>query len=257
MSKLSTPALRIATYNVHGCVGTDRRRSERRIAEVIAETRADIVGLQELDLKQRRSGGVDQTGFIAKQLGWHSCFYPAIRNGDEQYGNAVLSRYPLTLRRGAELPGGAPFFCRESRAALLVEAETELGRIQIINTHFGLGARERLRAAQLLMSQSWLGAIGADTPLILLGDLNCLPGSPPYRTFSEQHLRDVRTLVEPTTSLRTFFPTLLPMLAVDHIFVNATLRPLSVVVHRTPLARIASDHFPLVVELTRSGSPNE
>jgi endonuclease/exonuclease/phosphatase family metal-dependent hydrolase len=69
--------LRVATYNVHGCVGMDRQRSEARIAEVIAQLSVDIVGLQELDLSRRRSAGVDQTGIIAEQLGWHSHFYPA------------------------------------------------------------------------------------------------------------------------------------------------------------------------------------
>ena len=75
--------LRVATYNVHGCVGMDRQRSEARIAEVIAQLSVDIVGLQELDLSRRRSAGVDQTGMIAEQLGWHSHFYPAMRRGDE------------------------------------------------------------------------------------------------------------------------------------------------------------------------------
>src|SRR4029079_12766379 len=62
--------LRVATYNVHGCTGIDRRRSEARIAEVIAEMSVDIVALQELDLGRRRSAGADQTKMIADQLGW-------------------------------------------------------------------------------------------------------------------------------------------------------------------------------------------
>ena len=63
------------------------------------------------------------------------------------------------------------------------------------------------------------------------------------------HLRDVRTLVRPARAFRTF-PTRFPSLAVDHIFVNAALHPTQLNVHRTPLARLASDHFPLVCELT-------
>ena len=51
--------LRIATYNVHGCMGMDRQRSETRIAEVIAEMSVDIVALQELDLGRRRSAGAE------------------------------------------------------------------------------------------------------------------------------------------------------------------------------------------------------
>jgi len=247
MNETSAPKLRVATYNVHGCVGMDRRRSEARIAEVIAQLSVDIVGLQELDLSRPRSAGVDQTGMIAEQLGWHSHFHPAMRRDNEHYGNAVLSRYPLTFRRAAELPGTAPFFCRESRAAIEMDVETNLGAVHIINTHLGLGWRERLLQAQLFTSAEWHAAIAGDAPLILLGDFNSLPGSRPYRALT-RYLRDVRELVRATRPIRTF-PTWFPALAVDHIFVNAALQPLSLTVHRSTVARIASDHFPLIAEL--------
>ena len=62
------PVLRVATYNVRGCVGMDRQRSESRIAEVIASMSADVVGLQELDAKRKRSSGVDQAALIAESF---------------------------------------------------------------------------------------------------------------------------------------------------------------------------------------------
>jgi endonuclease/exonuclease/phosphatase family metal-dependent hydrolase len=247
MNETLAPKLRVATYNVHGCVGTDRQRSEARIAEVIAQLSVDIIGLQELDLSRRRSAGVDQTGMIAEQLGWHSYFHPAMRRDDEHYGNAVLSRYPLKFRRAVELPGTAPFFCRENRAAIEMDVETNLGTVHIINTHLGLGWRERLLQAQLFTSAEWQAAIAGDAPLILLGDFNSLPGSRPYRALTH-YLRNARELVRATRPIRTF-PTWFPALAVDHIFVNAALQPLSLTVHRSTVARIASDHFPLVAEL--------
>lgn len=250
MSPASLPKLRVATYNVHGCVGTDRQRSEARIAEVIAESSLDIVGLQELDLGRRRSGGVDQTRIIGEQLGWHSHFHPAMRRDGEHYGNAILSRYPLTFRRAVELPGKPPFFCRENRAALEVQIETNLGKVHIINTHLGLGWRERVLQAQLFTSAEWRAAIAVNTPLILLGDFNSPRGSRPYRTLN-RHLRDVRELIRTAGSTRTF-PTRAPALSVDHIFVNEALQPLGATVHRSPLARIASDHFPLIAEFVLS-----
>jgi endonuclease/exonuclease/phosphatase family metal-dependent hydrolase len=84
----------------------------------------------------------------------------------------------------------------------------------------------------------------------LLGDFNSMRGSRPYRTLN-RHLRDVRELVAAKKPIRTF-PTRLPLLAVDHIFVNQAVQPVSVTVHRSPLARIASDHFPLVAEFVLS-----
>jgi len=234
-------------------MGIDQRRSETRIADVIAEMSVDVVALQELDLGRRRSAGVDQTRIIAEQLGWHGHFHPAMRRDDEHYGNAVLSRYELAFRGGIELPGTPPFFCRENRAAIEVEIETNLGNVHIINTHLGLGWRERFIQAQLFTSAEWRAAIADDIPLILLGDFNSLRGSRPYRTIN-RHLRDVRTLIQATKPIRTF-PTKFPMLGVDHIFVNGALQPLSVTVHRSPLAGATSDHFPLVAEFVLSPAP--
>jgi endonuclease/exonuclease/phosphatase family metal-dependent hydrolase len=240
--------LRIATYNVHGCVGMDGQRSEARIAEVIASMSADIVGLQELDLGRARSAHADQAALIAKQLGWKYHFHPAMRRGDEQYGNAIVSRFPIALKRAAEMPGAAPWYCREQRSAIWIQAETDLGPVHIINSHFGLGYRERSLQAQLLIGPAWLGSVPPDEPAILLGDFNSVRTSRAYRLIGT-HLRDVRTLVRPRRAFLTF-PTRLPSLAVDHIFVNPVLSPTYLNVHRTPLARLASDHFPLVCELT-------
>ena len=252
MTNIPTPGskLRVATYNVHGCMGMDRQRSEERIAEVIAEMSVDVVALQEVDLGRRRSAGADQTKMIAQQLGWYAYFYPAMQRDEEHYGNAILSRYKLNVRRAVELPGRPPFFCRENRAAIEVEIETNLGKVRIINTHLGLGWRERLVQAQLFISAEWHAAIAREIPLILLGDFNSLRGSRPYRTLN-RHLRDVRQLTKTSGPIRTF-PTRFPVLAVDHIFVNEALQPLSVTVHSSPLARIASDHFPLMAEFARS-----
>ncbi len=240
--------LRVATYNVHGCVGMDGQRSEGRIAEVIASMPADIVGLQELDLGRTRSAHADQAALIARQLGWKYHFHPAMRSGDEQYGNAIVSRFPIALKRAAEMPGAAPWYCREQRSAIWMQADTDLGPVHIINSHFGLGYSERRLQAKLLIGPIWLGSVPSDEPAILLGDFNSVRTSRAYRLI-EAHLRDVRTLVRPPRAFRTF-PTRLPSLAVDHIFVNAALSPTRLNVHRTPLARLASDHFPLVCELT-------
>src|SRR5262245_35010896 len=227
----------------------DRERSEARVADVISEMSVDIVALQELDLRRRRSAGVDQTKMIAEQLGWYGYFHPAMRRDGEHYGNAILSRYKLNVRRAIELPGIPPFFCRENRAAIEVEIETDLGKIRIINTHLGLGWRERFVQAQLFTTAEWRASIALDTPLILLGDFNSLRGSRPYRTLN-RHLRDVRELIQ-KKGIRTF-PTRFPALGIDHIFVNEAVQPLSLTVHRSSLARIASDHFPLVAELVLS-----
>ncbi len=247
MSGNDSERLRVATYNVHGCRGMDARRSEERIAKVITRLNVDAIGLQELDLNRRRSAGVDQAAVIANQLGWHHFFHPALRVADEQYGDAILSRYPMRLRKAQELPSVMTRVCPESRAAIWVEIETPDGAVQVINTHLGLGRRERFMQAQLLAGPDWLGSVGSDDPLILLGDFNSLPGSPPFQLLARQ-LRDARTFIHPTPKLRTF-PTRLPLLAVDHILVNDRWQVDSIKVVRDAATRIASDHFPLAADL--------
>src|SRR4051812_10766522 len=193
MSESLGEHLRIATYNVHGCRGMDRLQSEQRIAEVIAALEVDVIGLQELDFNRRRSACVDQAALIADQLGWHRYFHPALRLRDEQYGDAVLSRYPMRLRQARELPSVTTRLCSETRAAIWMEVETPTGKVQVINTHLGLGKRERLMQAQLLAGPEWLGRADPNDPLVLLGDFNSLPGSPPFQVLTGW-LCDTRTL---------------------------------------------------------------
>jgi endonuclease/exonuclease/phosphatase family metal-dependent hydrolase len=128
-----------------------------------------------------------------------------------------------------------------------VEVTTDDGPIDVLNTHFGLGRSERLVQAQYLTSNGWLQSRTA-RPLVLLGDLNCRPGSRPYGLLAAE-LRDVRELVQPRRSRRTL-PTVMPAFIVDYIFVNAAWQASGLFVHRSRLARLASDHFPLVAELS-------
>lgn len=253
MTESDDDRLRVATYNVRGCVGIDGRRSETRIADVIATLDVDVVGLQELDLNRRRSAGIDQAGLIAEQLGWERFFHPALRKADEQYGDAILSRWPMRLRQARELPSVTTVVCPESRAAIWVEIDAPAGTVQVINTHLGLGRRERFMQAQLLAGPEWLEKLSADDAVILMGDFNSWPGSAVYRLLT-QKLRDARRLVSPTPSLRAF-PTRLPLLAVDHVFVNERLHVNNIAVMRNPQTRVASDHFPVVADLVVRATP--
>ncbi|CAN5368016.1 endonuclease/exonuclease/phosphatase family protein [soil metagenome] len=253
MSPVARPSLRVATYNVHGCVGPDGRRSESRIAEVISSLNVDIIGLQELDLNRRRSAGTDQAGLIAGQLGWTSYFHPAMSRSEEHYGDAVLCRYPMLLRQAAPLPARAPFYCRETRAALWVEVTTPLGPVHVFNTHFGLGRGERLQQAQLLIGPEWLGRVPAGEALIVLGDFNSLPSSRALRALSTK-LRPARSFFSPPPALLSF-PTPWPLVGLDHIFLSPALRAQAIQVARSPLARSASDHYPLVADLRRAAPP--
>lgn len=247
MSERAGGRVRVATYNVRSCRGIDGQRSEKRIADVIASLEADVIGLQELDLNRRRSSGADQAALIAEYLGWRHFFHPALRVGDELFGNAILSPHPVQLRQAQELPSVMTRLCPETRAALWVEVATATGPLHVINTHLGLGRRERLMQAELLAGSQWLGAVPVEHPLVLLGDLNSSPASRPFQVLTRE-LRDIRSDLRPSPRLKTF-PTRRPLLAVDHILVNKQVRVNSATVIRNDLTRVASDHFPLLAEI--------
>ena len=97
-------SFRVMTYNVHACVGMDGKLSPRRIARVIAQSGADIVALQELDVGRSRTNHDDQAHEIARYLEMEFEFHPAWQLEEEKYGDAILSRFPLQLVKAGELP---------------------------------------------------------------------------------------------------------------------------------------------------------
>jgi endonuclease/exonuclease/phosphatase family metal-dependent hydrolase len=115
----------------------------------------------------------------------------------------------------------------------------------VLNTHLGLAPHEQRAQAKALMGPDWIGARGSDAPpLILLGDFNATPYAATYRTLA-QGLKDARACAgRPTPT----FPSRFPMLAIDHVFLDGDIEPQRVEVMTAPLARIASDHLPLIVD---------
>ena len=130
--------MRIMTYNVHGCVGVDRKLDVGRVAAVIAQCKPDVVALQELDVCRARSGNVDQAHAIASRLGMTFHFNSAMNIAEEKYGDAILTNLPMRLVRSAGLPNVARIRGLEPRGAVWVAIEADGREVQVINTHLGL-----------------------------------------------------------------------------------------------------------------------
>ena len=243
-----TAHVRVMTYNAHGCSGTDGRVSPRRIAEIIAQQEPDIVAVQELDHGRARSRGEDQAAFIADQLGYHVAFCPTVVSGDERYGHALFSRWPIEVVKIDVLPAGTKSWFPEARYALWARVQTEGRAIQVFTTHFGLSPGERLAQMQRLLGPEWIGGVLAAEPVILCGDLNLSPGSAPYG-LAVAGLRDVQAARRGHRPEATFSTTH-PFLRIDHIFASPHFETLATRRPRTALTRVASDHFPLVAELS-------
>jgi endonuclease/exonuclease/phosphatase family metal-dependent hydrolase len=235
------------TYNVHGCIGTDAQLDENRIADVIATFQPDVVALQELDVARARSRGADQARILADRLKMKFYFHPALSHLSEHYGDAILSRLPMTLVKKGILPTTTSRLAFEPRGALLVRLEVAGQPVYFLNTHLGLSWDERLAQAKALLGPEWMGQPEGQSRFILCGDLNAIPGSRVYRTFIRQ-LRDVQSWTFQTWP-RATFPSRLPMLRLDYIFINEGLTVQSVQVPNNSLTRHASDHLPLIADL--------
>jgi endonuclease/exonuclease/phosphatase family metal-dependent hydrolase len=237
---------RIVTYNVHRCVGNDRRLDVSRIAGVLAKLEPDIVALQELDVGRARTGGVDQAHEIARRLDMACHFHAALKVEEEQYGDAILTVFPERLVKVGPLPGHPAIRALEPRGALWVEVEIDGAKVQIFNTHLGLVPREQQLQAGHLAGPAWLGHPNCQGPTILLGDFNATATSVVYRTFLKG-LSAARSLAPFKTPTATF-PSPLPVLRIDHLFVSPEIKVTDVFAPFSPLTRVASDHLPLVMD---------
>jgi endonuclease/exonuclease/phosphatase family metal-dependent hydrolase len=239
---------RIVTYNVHRCVGNDRRLDVARIAEVLARLRPDIVALQELDVGRARTGHVDQAHEIAERLDMACHFHAALTVEEERYGDAILTCFPERLVQVGPLPGYDRLRALEPRGALWVEVEIGGRSVQVINTHLGLVPREQQIQAAWLAGPAWLGHPHCMGPQILLGDFNATGASLVYRTLTGK-LAAARNLVKRADRTPTStFPSPLPVLRIDHLFVSPEIQVGAVFAPFDPLTRIASDHLPLVMD---------
>lgn len=237
---------RIVTYNVHRCVGTDRRLDVARVAAVLAALRPDIVALQELDVGRRRTNFADQAHEIAERLEMTSHFHAALQVEEERYGDAILTCFPERLVKTGPLPGHPGIRALEPRGALWVEVEIDGKPVQIINTHLGLVPREQQIQAAHLAGSSWMDHPDCGWPAIVLGDFNATATSVVYRTLTSR-LQPARRIAKRKSASATF-PSPLPVLKIDHVFVSPGVEVTDIFSPLDPLTKLASDHLPLVMD---------
>ncbi|WP_435874754.1 VTT domain-containing protein [Pandoraea capi] len=225
--------LSVASYNVHGCVGTDGQHSPDRIARVLDEIDADIVALQEIEASATDVGTLAK---LASARDMHFIPGPTLRRGERDYGNAIMTRFAPVAVRHIDLSVAG----REPRGAIdatLAWQDTH-GRemqLRVIATHLGLRPGERREQVQRLLACL---ANQPGAPTVLMGDVNewFLWGRP---------LRWLHRFFERAPHVATF-PSRWPLLALDRIWTSPRAHLGTVHAHATALARRASDHLPLV-----------
>ena len=236
--------LRVISYNIHHGEGTDGKFDLERIAKVISDHRPDLVAVQEVDVKTDRSKGVDQAAELARLTGMHYAFGKFMDYRGGEYGQMVLSKFPILKQRNLELPRGP-----EPRAALVVDVEVpRAGKgipLTLVACHFY--ATEAERSAQARRVTELLAPeIESGKPVVLAGDLNSTPGSKPMGILT-------KTWVDPTAKIdRRTWPSDRPRVEIDHILYRPAAR-FKFVKSKVVIEKVASDHRPVVTVLELKG----
>lgn len=223
--------LRLASYNVHRAVGRDRKRDPERILAVLREIDPDVVALQEVEASDV---GEDMLAWLAAKLGFHAIAGTTLERHDGHFGNGLLTRCAVREKRLTDLSWRG----REPRGAICADVECGGSGLRIVATHLGLRpAERRAQVHQLLQLFSWK----PEDRAVLMGDVNewFLWGRP---------LRRLHRYFERTRAVPTF-PARLPVLALDRLWTHPGSILSRLHAHRSPLARVASDHLPLVATL--------
>ena len=219
--------LRVVTYNVHSCVGGDRRYDPERILNILREIDPDLIALQEVG--GLLTGGIEQVHFFEQKLGMSMVAGPNRHRRNIPFGNAVLVKGRIHDVALLDL-SVVPF---ESRGAIDCLVDTRIGAVRVIATHLGLLARERRKQVDRISER----LIEKQQPLtVLLGDFNI---------FGPER-RVLRRIGAPKLPKLYSFPARRPLMSLDRIWTIPNHRLIKLSVYRTALTRLASDHLPLV-----------
>lgn len=171
-------SLRVMTYNIYGARATSPANAADldAIAEVIRRQNPDFVTLNEVDVFTNRTGkDVHQARDLAEKLGmeWH--FSKAIDRDGGEYGDAVLSKYPILEKRSYRLPCAAEQ-PGEDRSLCVIRVQIDGKDLYVASTHLDHLSGDASRLVQATEIRRIRGT-ELEGDLILCGDLNAIPSS--------------------------------------------------------------------------------
>jgi endonuclease/exonuclease/phosphatase family metal-dependent hydrolase len=238
-----TQNIRVATYNIHKGRGLDGRTRIERIARVLETIGADIVALQEVVSHEGFSMEDHQAEYLAQRFGYSHIIGETRKHLGGVYGNVTLSRWAFEQTMHLDLSVSG----REERGVLRTDVRLGPHLVHVFNAHLGTGHRERRQQAPLLVGRDLLKAMDITGPRIVLGDFNEWTRGLVTQTLSgEFHRTDLRAHLPRLRS----YPAGLPLLSLDHIYYDHHFRVERAHFHRSRLSLIASDHLPLVADLS-------
>ena len=238
----------IASYNIYHGENKWRQLETgekvidlKETANTIASLGVDLCGLNEVRNQWGEEGLCNQAEVIAKELGWHYYFAKAINIPGGEYGNALVSKYPI--RKAWSVPIETtpeerdPTLKYENRILLIAEIEAENKIFTVMVCHFGLRPQEKVRAVEVVTREF----SKMTTPAVFMGDLNITPDTEEYAALAKVM---VDTLPDPNGIYPTFSHQT-PKAKIDYIFTNRLCKTLEA---KIPAIGI-SDHRPIMAKI--------
>lgn len=247
-ARASDAPLRVLVYNIHAGKDAGRTDNLERVAGIVRDSRADIVLLQEVDNRTRRSGGVDQTAKLKELTGYSGVFGRTIDYDGGEFGIAILSRWPIRSSKLTHLPveisdenARARY---EDRGGLVARIELPGGDIRVVDTHLdAYSDSNRVQQARTLIA---IANAEKDSGFTILGgDLNSEPASKVVDALRAAGWKDV--FVDCGKGEHFTFPADVPSKRIDYLLLSgeASCRNASVLDTR------ASDHRPVLFEISK------
>jgi endonuclease/exonuclease/phosphatase family metal-dependent hydrolase len=223
------------TFNIHHGKGLDGKTDLSRILKEILKSEADIIALQEVDRFQPRSYFRDQVAILAKGASMFVCYSPSLNFGFSQYGNAILSKWPIESKTIIYMDGGL-----ERRSILIADIKVSgaqslnkrVSKFTIVNTHLGVLAQEYKWQMPILCEK----LAELSKPAIVLGDFNMEPSNIVIKIIDPSWHKI--NLVHPQATMQNGKQ-------IDHIFANSGYLDARAWVQETA----ASDHHAVIADL--------
>ena len=227
----------VVSYNINHGEGMDGEYSIERIASTLAQYEPDIVALQEVDMASRRTREDKQAEILARRLRMYYVFGPNVEHLGGQFGNAILSRYPILSSNHVDI---SPEEAVERRTLLRASIDVEGVMLELYTVH--LGTNEDEQAYQLRRVMRVLDGLNHDGPVLLMGDMEMEPSSELLQPLFRRYLHAGSNCGPGANT----YPTPLLTRRHDFLLMNTHVTSLGCVVPQDSLAAVASDHLPVV-----------
>ncbi len=238
---LQSKNIRVMSYNIHHGRGSDDKVDLDRIAKLINDWNPDLVALQEVDNATSRSNFMNQTDTLALKTKMFSIFGKNIDVFGGEYGNAVLSRYPIIHSENRKLPsiGNSE---QRGLLAVWVQLKDKDNETVFISTHFDHREKDTERLKSVEKIKFWIDRGDFGNDFIIAGDLN--------DTSSSKIILTINTFCDGTNQSDKYktYPAENPDRQLDYIY-TCNKGEYIIDSYHVINAPIFSDHLPLISDI--------